>query len=75
MVSASLYYKPKSTYRPDFFINETTSWIVFPWEQYDEKPSQFHQDVYKDVFNKPEDLELPEESKDINSNDFFDLGD
>jgi hypoxanthine phosphoribosyltransferase len=74
-ISASLYYKPKSTYRPDFFIKETTSWIVFPWEQYDEKPSEFHQNVYKDVFNQPEDLDLPEESEDTTSNDFFDIGD
>lgn len=29
---ATLYHKPWSTTTPDYFIKETTRWIVFPWE-------------------------------------------
>ena len=43
---ATLYYKPWSSFKPDFFIEETSSWIVFPHErmefmaeQYQEKKS------------------------------------
>ncbi len=30
--SASLYYKPRSIARPDYFVVETSKWILFPWE-------------------------------------------
>jgi len=30
--SAVLHYKPTSIVRPDFFMVETTSWTVYPWE-------------------------------------------
>ncbi|MFW9832395.1 MAG: phosphoribosyltransferase [Candidatus Thorarchaeota archaeon] len=30
--SAVLHYKPTSAVKPDFFMVETTSWIVYPWE-------------------------------------------
>ena len=30
--SAVLHYKPTSVVKPDFFMVETTSWIVYPWE-------------------------------------------
>jgi hypoxanthine phosphoribosyltransferase len=29
---ATVYYKPWSTVRPDYFEKETSRWIVFPWE-------------------------------------------
>ncbi len=29
---AALYYKPCSTFKPDYYEKETSSWIVFPWE-------------------------------------------
>lgn len=44
---ASLFYKPRSSYTPDIYIKETTSWIVFPWETIDESPSEYHQTIYK----------------------------
>lgn len=28
----TLFYKPHSVFRPDFFAESTTSWIVFPYE-------------------------------------------
>ena len=28
----SIFYKPTSKYKPDFFINTTTEWINFFWE-------------------------------------------
>ncbi len=30
--SAVLHYKPSSIVKPDFFMVETTSWTVYPWE-------------------------------------------
>lgn len=27
-----MFYKPKSIIRPDFFAQETSEWVVFPWE-------------------------------------------
>jgi len=30
--TAALYYKPRSSYKPDFFAEETTAWIIFPHE-------------------------------------------
>ncbi len=32
---ATLYYKPWSVFRPDFYMVETNAWIVFPWERYE----------------------------------------
>lgn len=48
--SLSLYYKPHSSYTPDMYIQETMSWIVFPWEPFEEAPSEYHQDVYSELF-------------------------
>jgi hypoxanthine phosphoribosyltransferase len=31
--SAVLFYKTKSKIKPDYYVEETTDWIVFPWEQ------------------------------------------
>ncbi|MFH0749954.1 MAG: phosphoribosyltransferase family protein [Candidatus Gottesmanbacteria bacterium] len=28
----TMFYKPHSTYRPDFFATNTTKWILFPYE-------------------------------------------
>lgn len=30
--TAALYYKPHSSYQPDFFAESTTAWIIFPHE-------------------------------------------
>lgn len=29
---AVLHYKPKSIVRPDFYIETTNAWVVYPWE-------------------------------------------
>ncbi|WOO40654.1 phosphoribosyltransferase [Rubellicoccus peritrichatus] len=29
---ATLYYKPTSIVRPQLYVKETSSWIIFPWE-------------------------------------------
>jgi len=29
---ATLNYKPKSKIKPDFFVEETLKWLVYPWE-------------------------------------------
>jgi len=30
--TATLHYKPWSIFKPDYFIEETNKWIVYPWE-------------------------------------------
>ena len=30
--TAALHYKPHSIFKPNFYIESTTSWIVYPWE-------------------------------------------
>ena len=30
--TATLYYKPQSVTKPDFYEKQTGSWVVFPWE-------------------------------------------
>lgn len=32
---ATLHYKPKSILRPDFYVKETSAWIVYPHERYE----------------------------------------
>jgi hypoxanthine phosphoribosyltransferase len=31
--TATVYYKPHSIFRPDFFADSTSDWIIFPWER------------------------------------------
>lgn len=28
----TLHYKPWAVYRPDYYVEETESWIIYPWE-------------------------------------------
>jgi len=48
--SLTLYYKPESSFIPDIYVKETTSWIVFPWEPYNELPTPYHLELYSDIF-------------------------
>jgi len=32
---ATIHYKPWSEFMPDYFIEETTKWIVYPWEYHE----------------------------------------
>ena len=29
---ATLHYKPHSSFKPDYFVDETSAWVVYPWE-------------------------------------------
>ncbi len=31
--TATVYYKPHSKFKPDFFADSTSNWIIFPWER------------------------------------------
>jgi hypoxanthine phosphoribosyltransferase len=31
--TVTVYYKPHSTFKPDFFADMTSDWIIFPWER------------------------------------------
>lgn len=41
--TATLYYKKQSLIKPDFFINETQAWIVYPWEYGEFAAFQYNQ--------------------------------
>ncbi len=30
--AAALFTKPRSIIKPDYFVEETTNWVIFPWE-------------------------------------------
>lgn len=32
VMTAALFIKPWSNFRPDFFVDITDTWVVFPWE-------------------------------------------
>jgi hypoxanthine phosphoribosyltransferase len=31
--TVTVYFKPDSSFKPDFFANSTADWIIFPWER------------------------------------------
>jgi len=31
--TVTIYFKPHSTFKPDFFAESTSEWIIFPWER------------------------------------------
>lgn len=33
--TATLHYKPHSIFKPDFYIDETSAWIIYPHERYE----------------------------------------
>ena len=33
VLTATIYVKPWSMYRPDFYYDETDAWIIFPWDK------------------------------------------
>jgi len=37
VVTATSFFKPHSSIRPDFFAAETTAWILFPFERYESR--------------------------------------
>lgn len=43
----ALYVKPWSTFKPDYYIRETTKWVVFPWELI-----EVYNEMGKSIFNK-----------------------
>ena len=38
--TAVLYYKPHASFTPDYYVRQTTDWLVFPWENSDERPNR-----------------------------------
>jgi len=38
--TATLHYKTRSVVIPDFYVEETNKWIVYPWERLDETPNR-----------------------------------
>ncbi len=61
--SATLYYKKHSIIMPDYFIKETQSWIVYPWEYGEFVAFQYNQlrdsMSVKDISKKLKDIGIP----------------
>jgi len=38
--TATIFYKPRSEIIPTYFIYETEDWVIFPYENPDEKPNR-----------------------------------
>lgn len=47
LCTVSLHIKPWTKYRPDIYIEETDSWIWYPWETY-----ETGRDIYIDLLRK-----------------------
>ncbi len=58
--TATLYYKKHSIVKPDYYINETESWIVYPWEY-----GEFVAFQYKSNCDKMSSKEIRKKLKDI----------
>ena len=39
-ITATLHYKSRSIVKPDFFVEENNTWLVYPWERLDEEPNR-----------------------------------
>jgi len=61
--SATLYYKKHSIIMPNYFIKETQSWIVYPWEYGEFVAFQYNQFrnsmSVKDINKKLKDIGIP----------------
>ena len=33
--TAMIFYKPRSTLKPDFFVHTTSLWVLFPWSLFE----------------------------------------
>lgn len=51
IVIGTLYYKPWSTLKPDYYVEETSSWIVFPHERF-----EFMNEQYQNEKKGPEEM-------------------
>jgi len=38
--TAALHFKPTSKIKPDFFVETTSAWLVYPWEKYETRREQ-----------------------------------
>ena len=37
-------------------VEESDDWIIFPFEKYDEKPSEYHQEIYPELFGEKDEV-------------------
>lgn len=60
---ATLYYKKHSIVLPDYFINETEAWIVYPWEYGEFVAFQYNElrdtKTPKEISKKLKDIGIP----------------
>lgn len=38
--TATLHYKPRSSVKPTYYVEETSDWIVYPYEKAEEEPNR-----------------------------------
>ena len=64
---AVLFYKTRSKYIPDIYVKKVSAWVVFPWEKFDELPSDYHQRIYSEFFSSNGSEEIEKLIEDVNS--------
>jgi len=37
-------------------VEESDDWIIFPFENYDVKPSEYHQEIYPELFGEKDEV-------------------
>jgi len=50
--TAALHFKPHSIFKPDFFVSETSKWIVYPWEYMEFTRLYFKHQLEKNIDKK-----------------------
>lgn len=54
--TAVLFCRSESNNKPDFYIDESSSWIVFPWDKIDIPVDDYQRQLYVETFKAPEEL-------------------
>ena len=63
--TAALHFKPHSIFKPDYFITETSKWIVYPWEYMEFTRLYFKQQLEKNkdkkaIIQELKNIKIPE---------------
>ena len=54
ITTACLFKRPKID--NVIYVEESNDWIIFPFEKYDEKPSDYHQETYPELFGEKDEV-------------------
>ena len=58
--TAVLFCKPDLDNKPDFVVDEISSWVIFPWNNPEENVDEYHKKLYIESFEPPKELVFKE---------------